>query len=401
MSRFKPVILIASAAVLAGVAAALWLSPRGAPRTSGALPQDAYVWQRAWTEPVRRSVQEHASDFHRLTVLTAEVVFQRGEPRVTRIAVDYPTLRGLGQPVGLALRIGPYPGPFAREDAVAHRLSELAAGLTAEAQTNGVSVAELQVDFDCAERKLDGYRCWVEALRPAVSPIPLVITALPAWMDRAAFRRLVSATDGFVLQVHSLARPRTPGDPFQLCDPSAAQRAVERAARADRPFRVALPTYGYLAAFDRADRFIGLSAEGPVPSWPAGMKLREIRADPGTMARLVHGWMADRPETLAGVVWYRLPVASDQWNWRWPTLAKVMAGEMPRADVRAEPRQVEVGLVEIDLVNRGSAEHRGPDRVRVSWSRGRLVASDGLMAYEAADASVGRSSSARRRIGRS
>jgi hypothetical protein len=245
-------------------------------------------------------------------------------------------------------------------------------------------VAELQVDFDCAERKLDDYRCWVEMLRARVAPVPLVITALPAWLDQPAFRRLVAAADGFVLQVHSLARPKTPGDAFQLCDPSAARRAVERAAKCGRPFRVALPTYGYLVAFNQTDRFIGLSAEGPVPGWPAGVKLREVQADADAMAGLVSGWMADRPQGLLGVVWYRLPVESDRRNWRWPTLAKVMAGEIPRADVRAEARRTEDRLVEIELVNRGTAEHRGPGRVTVSWPRGRLIASDGLLAYETA-----------------
>ena len=384
MPRPRLIILIPFTAVLAAVAAMLFLWPRRGARASGPLSQDAYVWQRAWTGPVRRSMLEHADQFGRLVVLSAEVSFPQGEPRITRVAMDRSTVCAIGRPVGLALRVGPYPGPFKQDDAVARVLSELAAGLVAEARTNGVSVAELQMDFDCAERKLDGYRVWVEALRERVAPVPLVITALPAWLDQAAFGQLAMAADGFVLQVHSLARPRTPNDPFRLCDPAAARRAVERAAKLRRSFRVALPTYGYLAAFDRADRFIGLSAEGPVASWPAGVKLREIKADPGVLARLVSGWMADRPQELAGVVWFRLPMESDQRNWRWPTLAKVMAGEIPRADVRAEARRTEDRLVEIELVNRGTAEHRGPGRVTVSWPRGRLIASDGLLAYETA-----------------
>jgi hypothetical protein len=40
------------------------------------------------------------------------------------------------------------------------------------------------------------------------------------------------------------------------------------------PFRVALPTYGYVLAFDRNDKFIRLSAEGPAKEWPDGAQLR-------------------------------------------------------------------------------------------------------------------------------
>ena len=62
-----------------------------------------------------------------------------------------------------------------------------------------------------------------------------------------------------------------------------------------------------------------------------------------------------------------------------------MAGEMPQAEIRAEARWTETKLVEIELVNSGTAEHRGPDLVTVSWPRGRLIASDGLLGYETAD----------------
>ncbi len=384
--RWRPLLgAVAGAAVIAGI---LCLRPSAGPRASGPLSQEAYVWQRAWTEPVRLSIREQATRLDRLVVLKAEVAFHGSEPRVMRVAVDYATLRGLGRPIGLALRIGPYPGPFSREDAAGRLLSGLAAELVAEARTNGVPLAELQVDFDCAEQKLAGYQCWVEWLRAGVAPTPLVITVLPAWLGQPTFPSLVGAADGFVLQVHSLARPKSPGDAFRLCDPASARRAVERAAKLGRPFRVALPTYGYLAAFDRNGRFIGLSAEGPVPTWPAGVVLRDIHAEPEAMAELIRGWLAERPRELTGVAWYRFPVAGDQRNWRWATLAKVMAGESPRADVRAEARQAESSLVEVELFNRGTAEQKAPMCVTVSWPRGRLVASDGLLAYEAVGATA-------------
>ncbi|HWN42100.1 MAG TPA: hypothetical protein VNW71_07740, partial [Thermoanaerobaculia bacterium] len=41
-------------------------------RAAGPLPQEAYVWQRAWTPAVREAVSQ-ASDFAGLTVLAAEI----------------------------------------------------------------------------------------------------------------------------------------------------------------------------------------------------------------------------------------------------------------------------------------------------------------------------------------
>jgi len=56
-------------------------------------------------------------------------------------------------------------------------------GLLAEAKTNQLKVRGLQIDFDCAESKLESYRVWIEALRQHISPAPLTITALPSWLS--------------------------------------------------------------------------------------------------------------------------------------------------------------------------------------------------------------------------
>jgi len=291
-------------------------------------------------------------------------------------------LRGAGRRIGLALRIGVYPGPFKADDAQARVLTELAASLLADAASNQLAVAELQIDFDCAESKLDGYATWVKAIRRAVAPVPVTITALPAWLKQSAFKRLIAAADGYVLQVHSLERPKAMGAPFQLCDPPAARRAVERAGRLSRPFRVALPTYGYVLGFSPGGQLVGISAEGPARSWPPDTRLREIRADPEALAQLVDGWNRDRPSQLTGVIWYRLPVSTDRLNWSWPTLATVMSGKVPRPELRAEVRHPDPALSEIDLINVGTADSSQPVRITLRWQEGRLVAADGLGGFD-------------------
>lgn len=373
------------AVVLLGLALAFFW-PRGGKRASGVLPNDVYIWQRAWTESVKISIVEHGHRFGELVALNAEVSWAKGEPHVVNVPLDYAALRGTGRRIGLALRIGSFAGPFRAGDSKTVWLTELAASLLAQAATNQLAVAELQIDFDCAESKLDGYRVWVEAIRRQVAPVPVTITTLPSWLKRGAFQRLIGATDGFVLQVHSLERPKGAGAPFTLCDPEAARRAVEKAAQVGKPFRVALPTYGYTIAFDRAGRFTGISAEGPALSWPEGVQVREVRTDPEAMTGLVQGWTRDRPESLQGVIWYRLPVAGDRLNWSWPTLAAVMDGKIPRPGLRAEARHSKPGLVEVDLWNSGEASHVAPVQVTLQWSEARLVACDGLQGFESAEA---------------
>jgi hypothetical protein len=348
--RKKRVIILSTLLVVA-VAAGAWVFFSWlAPRTSGPLRQEVYVWQRAWTQPVRDAVGQHGTNFAEIAVLKAEISWSTNrQPQLTRVAVDYETLAKARRSVGIALRIGPYSGPFAppsgapamtnskapsalrsagavQDASVTDYLCNVAAGIVNEARTNRVPLAELQIDFDCAESKLDGYRVWIEAIQRRVAPLPVTITALPSWLDSRAFQRLAAVTTNYVLQVHSAARPRSASAPFTLCDPRAARRAVERAGRIGVPFRVALPTYGYVLAFEPGGKFISLAAEGPRPNWPTNALLRTVESDALELAELVRGWTASRPEALRGVIWYRLPVATDKHNWSWPTLNAVMTG---------------------------------------------------------------------------
>ena len=364
----------------------LW--PRPVPRASGALPNDAYIWQRSWTEPLNESIHTHGSNFAELVVLAAEVSWKNHSPQVARVPLQVAAFQQSSPRLGLALRIGSYPGPFREDDAQARFLAELAAGVVAEAVTNHLALAELQIDFDCAESKLDGYATWLRAIRQAVDPVPVTITALPSWLKRPAFKDLVQSMNHYVLQVHSLERPRGVNDSFELCNPAKAREAVERAARLGTPFQVALPTYGYLVAFNPAGRFLGLSAEGPAPNWPAETRLREVRSHPERMAELVRAWSVDHPRALTGIIWYRLPVAGERLNWSWPTLASVMSGTVPQAALRAEVRRHGSPLLEIDAVNSGTADDLMPQQVTLSWQEGEFVAGDGLQGFELAEASA-------------
>ena len=145
------------------------------------------------------------------------------------------------------------------------------------------------------------------------------------------------------------------------------------------------PTYTYIVAFDRAGNFVGLSAE-PGRVWPVGTQLREMGADPLSMSGLIKDWNTNRPAAMRGVIWYRLPVAADDLNWRWPTLGAIVAGREPHERVHAVARRVEAGLVEISLVNDGELDISSRLGVEARWSDARLVAGDGLRGFELAEA---------------
>jgi hypothetical protein len=379
----RDLVRIAALCVPLGIAAWLCFTPRAVPRTSGRLPHEVYVWQRSWGAKVPEALDRTAPHAAGFCVLAAEVSWRRGRARVVRVRPDYAALARTGRPVGFALRIGPWSGPFDADGPAAKTLAQLAVAVVRDARSAGVEPAELQIDFDCAESRLDGYRNWVAAIRDAVRPTPVTLTALPCWLDRHAFEPLARAADGYVLQVHSLDPPDSPAAPVVLCDPARAVGWVEEAARIGVPFRVALPTYGYLVAFDRAGRCIGLAAEGPRRTWDAGTRLRVARSDPLAMHALVEAWERDRPAALERIVWYRLPVAGDRLNWSGATLNAILAGRTPRRAVGVEANSSEEELVELTLVNEGELGSAPPARIVVAWQGASLVAADGLRGYAA------------------
>jgi hypothetical protein len=359
----------------------------GPPPVSGPLRQEAYVWQRDWNPAVRAAVARTGgpAGFAGLTLLAAQVDLRPSPPEVKTIAYDAEALRRSGLPVGLAIRIGAFPGRFADRPLAVDSLRRLAVHLLDGARAVGLAPAELQLDYDCPESKLEDYRALLEKLRPRVSPVPLTLTALPAWLDReGAFRNLIAAADGYVLQVHSLAPPPSPSADFVLSRPEEARGWAERAAGFGLPFRVALPTYSYVAAFDPSGRLLGLAAEGAAPLDRQDVRWRLVRSDPAAMASLVRGWTEARPAMLSGVVWYRLPVAGDRLNWSEPTLRAVRTGRPPRLELRAEPRTPEPSspeLVEIHLVNAGEADADRPGEVVLRWSGEPPLAADAVGGY--------------------
>ncbi len=379
--------LTAAALALLGLAAC---RPPAVPRASGPLRYEAYVWQRVWTPPVREAVARRTAELDGVTVLAAEIRWRNGLPDVLRVHPPFSDLAASRKPVGMAIRIGSYRGPFAASDSVASLIATLAAEIVAEAHGAGLAIAELQIDFDCAESALDGYRLWLGAIQREVAPLPVTITALPSWLDRRAFGRLARCAGRYVLQVHSLRPPDRDAQQLTLCDPAEATASAERAARLGIPFRIALPTYGYRIAVDASGRICAVDAEGEDSPLGAGATASEVRADPAVMAGLVRQWAADRPALMQGIIWYRLPAPGDRRNWRWPTLRRVMTGEAPRARMTVASRSPQPGLVEIELLNDGEADAPAAPRIAVAWPSETLAAADAVNGFTLARSGAGR-----------
>ena len=330
------------------------------------LRQDAYVWQRSWTSPLRIALKEHGGSFSNMVVLNAEVTWKAEVPTTVMVSVDYKALAEAHARPGLALRIGPYAGRFSETNSSSRFVTALSVALIASARSNGLTPAEFQLDYDCPSSKLEDYVLLARTVRRALAPTPMIITALPTWLDQPSFKNLLHETDGFVLQVHSLQRPKDISSRYELCETNQVTRWVASASRLNTPFRVALPTYSFLLAFDSSGQFIGLSADGQQKVWPTGTRLKTIKTEPAAIAALIQNWLVRLPPFMEGVIWFRFPISTDSQNLTWASLESVMHGQAPRKECHAIATQRD-RLIEISLVNSGDDEFRSAASVRIYW----------------------------------
>ena len=181
-----------------------------------------------------------------------------------------------------------------------------------------------------------------------------------------------------MLQVHSLQRPSSPDQIPPLCDVEHSQAWANQAASIGVPFKIALPTYSYVAAFDAKGKFLRLAAEGSNLEPPKGGCVREIHADAGAIAQLVRDWSDNPPANCIGIIWYRLPNDDDELNWRWPTLCAVMQGRTPQAKLVAQATQSQPNLFEIELRNDGDADAAMTCQVQAQCAGAKILAADAL-----------------------
>ena len=392
---YRAVILLIGGVIGVSLCVCLRSAPRPieaiTPSHSPGLP-DVYVWQRNWTPQVYDAISQERRNFRSFVILAAEINL-RGNTQVADIHTDYSKLVALVHQIGIAIRIGPLPAASAdalNPDSLQTALiCQTAVHAIATARQMGMGVTELQLDFDCAESKLAGYANWVKAVKNAISPVPVVITALPSWLKHHEFADLARIAGSYVLQVHSLHQPTGPDSPLLICDADEARRAVGHASEIGVPFRVALPTYTYLAGFSSSGKFIGLSAEGPLPSWPTGTILRVMRPDPDSLANLVRIWSTDLPKAMTGIIWYRLPVAGDSMNWRSATLYAVMSGRDPKPNVTAQALRTQPALFDLYLQNAGDADADMALKLTAICTGAKVVAADAIDGFQQLDAPPG------------
>ena len=312
-----------------------------------ALDQQLYVWQRQWTSAHAPALSDSRSDFSTLRVLALQ-----GFPgtRWSRAQVDPALLKADGRPLIAVVRLDGQLRSLDQEQVTAHILQVIA-----DWQARGLTLSGVEIDHDAGNARLPAYAAFLKHLRSVLPPsLPLSITALPAWLDSPRLPALLQSVDSSVLQVHAVSDPRR-----GLFDPQQALKWAKAWARAsDKPFYLALPAYGVAL----------LATDGGAPVVESEVQLerggqrRELLADPLQLSQLAKTLRDDPPEHLAGLIWFRLPLANDRRAWSLTTLRAVARGNLLSSHFGLSLKE-QAGLYDIQLENRGNLDSPWPAQI--------------------------------------
>lgn len=315
-----------------------------------ALDQQLYIWQRQWTKAHEPALRQSQGDFSSLRVLALQAFPGAGW---SRARIDPALLKADGRPLIAVIRLDGQLKALDQDEVIAQIQQVLG-----DWQAQGLTPVGVEIDHDAGNARLPAYEKFLGQLRQALpANVRLSITALPAWLDSPALPGLLETVDSSVLQVHAVSDPRQ-----GLFDPKQARHWAQRWSDVTtRPFYLALPAYGVAL----------LTQESGVPvvesevSIDRGGERRELLADPQQVAGLAADLRADPPKHLAGLIWFRLPLAGDRRAWSLTTLGAVARGDSLDSRLALQWGE-QGGLYDIRLVNQGNLDSPWPQRLTLA-----------------------------------
>jgi hypothetical protein len=326
------------------------------------LSHDAYIWQRQWTPALRDAMAVSGDLVSDWRVLVAQA---DADGRFHGFAVDRDALTHTGRPVVIVIRID---GRLAAFD----EATLLSRVLTIARAWPGA--AGVEIDYDCPTARLPAYTAFLKRLKPELGGTPLSITALPTWLTSANLDALLAVPDTSVLQVHAVQAPQA-----GLFDATVAMAWIsEFAAHTNKPFRVALPTYGARVSW-QADGTL-LAVESETTTLAGNTDADEFYVSADVLRDVVDRLERDRPRGLVGVSWFRLPTRDDARAWSLATWRGVVTGHVDATPLRAQLQAGPEGNGPFDIVleNPGTMDTAAPAIVSLPPT---CASADGINGY--------------------
>jgi len=328
-----------------------------------------YIWQRNWQPEVLQSIDRIKPICDSFTILGGDFKLKDNRVESSKVFVNWEYLESKG-PVTVSFRIHKGVDKILRHEDISsfvNYVANLINNVLDEARQKNINIIGVQIDYDCPTSKLSDFTRFIKELKTHFTKVSVSITALPTWMNNDDFPALISATDYYVLQLHSFEIPKGNDKEGYIFPKDRALDYFSHAINLNRPFYLSLPTYGYEVAYTNEGKFLGLRAEGGVEFFGNNIKQKLMFADSNEILKFINMIKNYHSSNYLGICWFRLPVKSDRFNWDIKTLERVIRGQPPRAGFEIKTVNADNGVKELYLINTGEVNVENSIEFDITW----------------------------------
>ncbi|MDI2112181.1 DUF3142 domain-containing protein [Commensalibacter nepenthis] len=326
------------------------------------LPQEAYIWQKKWNNSLKPAIEQTMPFITGWRFLAGE---SEPDGQVIYPSIEFNILQQSHLPLTAVYRFDRL-RPLPSVDEVLTLIQQSPAY-----QTHHIHHIELDLDWPTSKLPI-----YIQLLRSLKTKLPqdvqLNITMIPDWMRSPVFPELTEQIPYPVLQVHSVDNPQT-----GLFNDEAALAYIRKMDHlTHHPFYIALPTYGLKIQATPSGTIYAIEGENDFKTGHSG---QELYSDPQQVRNLINKLQQNTPTNLKGIVWFRLPIVSDQRNWSHDTWMAMIRHQPLKGQIIVQeiPDSNNPGAIKIMLFNQGNIALPLPPMVPL-----RCHIADGLFPYQ-------------------
>ena len=253
-------------------------------------PPSFWVWHRSSDLSAAELDSLKIAGTRRLYWHAVECEWKGGDWQAVRIAKPMQPIAGIQ--IIPVFRIKPNPEFLASPAAVK------SFRLLFERWADENSFDELQLDFDCPDRMLDGYGKFLQNLGGEIEPVRISITALAGWPRHPGFEKLARSVSAMAPMFYDLF-PDSPGDvmkrKFQALADVKSKELIHEWAKCPVPWLAGLPNFERISVFTGDGKL-----SGHLRGWSQDGLFFNPSLQPVPLENGVTFYQLDKPVTLYG-----------------------------------------------------------------------------------------------------
>lgn len=315
----------------------------------------AYIWNRNVSKSLNDNISLYSNILEGYSILACEISWKNNDSSVAipQMPLYHSSI------TSISIRVNSFSGPVKNKQGLIFK--EVSKAIK-RFKDSGFEINEVQLDYDCPESKLNQYCDLLKSFKEKFN-IDVAITALPSWLNSDHFPKLIKNCDNYVLQLHSLIRPKNHLEIPELFVKEDAESWLYKAAFLGKHFSISLPTYGYYLGFDNNGNYLGVSSEQGPKNWPTA---KVLLSDVNEIEKFIKELVSNRPALLKSVYWFRMNQDTDKLNWSFSSVKNLISGEkIEIAGVDIQCENSSPGLVDVYLINHSDFPLRVPSKFQL------------------------------------